>query len=197
MVLSAFLLSASILVGSFVVASGDSHDQTYYACLFAGSLTQVNTSGPPANCGRGQQIEWSSFGGTIEAAQLSTELLQDIKCGAFPRNAVDWSGCDFETADLSGLYLLFADLSGANLTDTNLLGTSLAGADLSNANLSGANLSGASLAGANLTGANLSGADLTGALVAGANLTDVVWNNTTCPDGTNSNNNGNTCVNNL
>jgi hypothetical protein len=22
----------------------------------------------------------------------------------------------------------------------------------------------------------------------------VIWNNTTCPDGTNSNNNGNTCV---
>ena len=36
-------------------------------------------------------------------------------------------------------------------------------------------------------GANLTGADLTG----------VHWYDTTCPDGTNSDNNGNTCVSNL
>ena len=28
-------------------------------------------------------------------------------------------------------------------------------------------------------------------------FTGAIWSNTTCPDGTNSNNDGNTCVNNL
>ena len=57
---------------------------------------------------------------------------------------------------------------------------------LINADLSGADLSGASLRNVNLTGANLKGADLTGADVSGATLEDVVWGNTVCPDGTNS-----------
>ena len=36
-----------------------------------------------------------------------------------------------------------------------------------------------------------------GADLSDADLTNVVWYYTTCPDGTNSNDNGNTCVNNL
>jgi len=36
------------------------------------------------------------------------------------------------------------------------------------------------------------GADLTG-----ADLSNVIWSNTICPDGTNSDDNGDTCVNNL
>jgi uncharacterized protein YjbI with pentapeptide repeats len=50
----------------------------------------------------------------------------------------------------------------------------------------------ANLADANFTNDNLTGADLTG-----ANLTGVTWSNTTCPDGTNSNTDGDTCNNNL
>jgi len=44
-----------------------------------------------------------------------------------------------------------------------------------------------------LAGANLTGADLTGAKLQGATLTGAVWSNTTCPDGTNSNDDGGTC----
>ena len=64
--------------------------------------------------------------------------------------------------------------------------------DLSNADLSGADLRYANLTNADLSGANLYNADLTG-----ANLAGVYWYDTTCPDGTNSDNNGNTCANNL
>ena len=41
------------------------------------------------------------------------------------------------------------------------------------------------------------GADLGYANLTGANLDGVRWINTTCPDGTNSDDNGNTCENNL
>jgi uncharacterized protein YjbI with pentapeptide repeats len=44
---------------------------------------------------------------------------------------------------------------------------------------------------------SLSGADLSGADLTGADLSNVQWSNTTCPDGTNSDENGNTCENNL
>jgi len=59
-------------------------------------------------------------------------------------------------------------------------------------NLSGANLTGTDLTASSFLSANLTGADLTGAILA-----DTSWNNTICPDGTNSDNNGNTCENNL
>ena len=55
----------------------------------------------------------------------------------------------------------------------------------------------ADLLDADLTGANLTGADLSGADLNGAALTGVIWSNTICPDGTNSDNDGDTCVNDL
>jgi hypothetical protein len=64
---------------------------------------------------------------------------------------------------------------------------SLRGAQLTNADLRGVNLAGADLSGANLNGANLIGAKVDG----------VVWNDTTCPDGTNSNSEGGTCLGHL
>ncbi len=77
------------------------------------------------------------------------------------------------------------DLRGANLTD----------ADLTGADLRGANFMGATLIGANLTDANLGGADFNY-----CDLRGVTWNNTICPDGSNSSYNdadGYTCVNHL
>lgn len=61
------------------------------------------------------------------------------------------------------------------------------GADLTQAYLTNANLTVAYLPNANLSNANLHWAVLTG----------VVWSNTTCPDGTNSDFNGGTCERNL
>ena len=52
------------------------------------------------------------------------------------------------------------------------------------------NLSGANLNGANLTQTNLKGA--TG--MSTTTLTGVIWSKTTCPDNTNSNTDGGTCL---
>jgi hypothetical protein len=71
------------------------------------------------------------------------------------------------------------------------------GANLQGCDLSGLDLSFADLTGANLDGANLSDANLTGSYLFGANLVDVIWSNTTCPDGSNSDGNGETCEDNL
>ncbi len=80
----------------------------------------------------------------------------------------------------------------ANLSGANLAGASLVGQELIDTNLSSADLAGTDLANANLTGANLNGSDVLGTDFAGA-----TWSNTTCPDGTNSNSDGNTCLNDL
>jgi uncharacterized protein YjbI with pentapeptide repeats len=113
----------------------------------------------------------------------------------------------------------FSNLTGANLTGATIQGGYRT---LGQSNLSGANLNGAILGGGsnetgvlgedNLTGANLHGAIISGVRpLVGVNLTDanlagasvsgfeplfgtVIYSNTTCPDGSNSDNDGGTCV---
>ncbi len=106
-------------------------------------------------------------------------------------------GTTLSTCNLSGANLSGANLSGQNLSGTNLKTANLSGANLSGANLSGANLKGANLSNANLTNANLSAANLMGANLSGATLNGVTWLNTVCPDGTNSSNDGGTCLGHL
>jgi hypothetical protein len=60
-----------------------------------------------------------------------------------------------------------------------------------------ADLAWADLVGADLADTDLNGADLTAANLTRANLTGITWGNTTCPDGTNSDNDDNTCIDNL
>ena len=100
----------------------------------------------------------------------------------------------------------YANLSGADLTNAEFQGTSFYDATLTGANLNRCYLEGANIRYANLTDAHLNGADLTGVNLTLANLdnakfdtspiwpTAEFWSNTTCPDGTNSNDPGNaTC----
>lgn len=84
-------------------------------------------------------------------------------------------------------------LKSGKLTEADLSGVNLKTADLTNADLSRANLSDAVLAKAVLDGANLTAANLEGASLEGASLKDAVWAHTTCPDGKNSDDVGNTC----
>ena len=106
------------------------------------------------------------------------------------------NGANLNGANLIEAHLTSADLTGANLTNANLGDADLFDADLNGANLNGAYLGFSSLSGANLSGANLGGADLFDASLLDATYdpkttwpTAEYWNNTTCPDGTNSNNN--------
>jgi uncharacterized protein YjbI with pentapeptide repeats len=117
---------------------------------------------------------------------------------ALARCAHTYQGCNLSGADLADVNLQGAKLQGANLQNADLAGANLAGADLAGANLqdaslSGADLAGADLAGANVQGADLAGADLNGANLKGANLKGISWSHTTCPGGTDSDNDAGTC----
>jgi len=92
---------------------------------------------------------------------------------------------------------LIAAGQNPRLMGLDLSGLDLSGLALHRANLARANLSHANLIMANLFEANLTGANLTGANLSGANLNKVIWSSTNCPDGTNSNNHGNTCLGHL
>jgi choice-of-anchor C domain-containing protein len=154
----------------------------------------------------------------LDGADLTNAHLVNASLRRATLIAADLTGADLSGADLTnGTDLNHANLAGANLRGATLIaadltGADLSGADLSTADLNGANLryvnlfyanlrkadlTGATLIAADLTGADLSGADLTNASLHSDTLTSVTWHNTTCPDRTNSNNDGGTCANNL
>lgn len=122
------------------------------------------------------------------------------------------SGVDLSAADLR-----YRNFRNANFSNSSLDSTGFSGADLTNANFSGTIAEFSSYSG-DLTGVNFSNADLKFASfdnVSGSqtnftntnlnqahfngtvNLTNTIWSNTTCPDGTNSDNNSGTCVGHL
>src|SRR5262245_57319489 len=123
----------------------------------------------------------------------STDFLPFTNCTGLPRPGIDWHGCDFVGVHLSDASLRSANLRGSNLSNL----TNLTGADLQLADLTGANMNTSVLIGANLSRANLTDADLHFSNLTGAGLVSVIWSNTTCPDGTNSDNNGGTCIGHL
>jgi uncharacterized protein YjbI with pentapeptide repeats len=81
--------------------------------------------------------------------------------------------------------------SDAVIAFSDLVSADFAGDSLNSAILYGSDLANGDLQGADLTGANLDGVDL-----SGTNLSGVTWSNTLCPDGSNSDSDSGTCVNN-
>jgi uncharacterized protein YjbI with pentapeptide repeats len=90
-----------------------------------------------------------------------------------------------------------AYLQGVSADYVDLRNANFSGSDLSNGHMIFANLAGVTMQGTNIAGLQLDNADLTNANLQGATgtpeYTDTYWSNTTCPDGTNSDQNGKTC----
>jgi Pentapeptide repeats (8 copies)/Fibronectin type III domain len=136
--------------------------------------------------------------------------LQDCNLSGAGLSYVDLHNANLSSTDLSGASLEFVssgDIAGTpsalptgwRLADGYLLGpeADLSGADLAKADLTGAELQSAQLNGADLSRVDFSGANLFSTNLTGATLVGVTWSDTTCPDGTNSNHDGDTCVNDL
>lgn len=180
------------------------------------AVTKINGSplGTTTGASTGQVLMWN---GTNWAPGTGPAAAPVLCPGCFLQGATlpDANLVDAQFGlDRSGTAtdLSYASLSGANLSNSNLMQANLSNAYVTNANLTGGalygtNLTSAALISANLTDANILHANLTNANLTNANLyhatggqvdptTGVTWSNTTCPDGTNSNDDGNTCVGN-
>jgi len=127
---------------------------------------------------------------------------------------------DAHGVNFSGSYFEFnfrapgANFSGANFTNATfeggLDGAGVSATDFTNTNFQNANFTGAAFIvwpgapnfgtpwnqfkGGNFSGAQFVNANLNGVLFIGSNFTTATWNNTVCPDGTNSDSHSNTCV---
>jgi uncharacterized protein YjbI with pentapeptide repeats len=111
-------------------------------------------------------------------------------------------GCTGECVPtiLSGKNFEFDNVATSNFAHTNLKGASFYGANASAVNFSYADLSGVNFNSANLAASDFSfsrcigcdfrEANLAGVKFSGAIVSSPVWDNTYCPDGTNSDSNG-------
>ena len=109
----------------------------------------------------------------------------------------DWSGLNLSGQDLNERDLGRVDLSNTNLAGTDLSNLNMSESILLDVNLTDADLTGANLENAilvNFMGGTLEDADFTNANLAGAfgffDLSTATLSNTTCPDGTNSDDTG-------
>lgn len=126
----------------------------------------------------GGTYAWADF----SHANLSTMMIQ-------PGNAfdhIDFTDDDFSHAVSGGaFYITNSNLSGVRLTRNDSFDTDTL--YLQNDIATNADFSGSHFTNSDFTGTDLTPVD----------LTNVSWDNTICPDGTNSNDNGNTCVGHL
>jgi uncharacterized protein YjbI with pentapeptide repeats len=153
------------------------------------NLTDANLSGANLN------------GANLNGANLNGAFLDGVTSGGITGTPSALPNSDWMLI-LGYLIGPYVTLNDANLTGANLTNADLKGATVNDANLTGANLTGATLNDAILTGATLTDANLTDATLNDANLSDadisgVIWSDTTCVNGTNSNNDDGTCANDL
>ena len=115
----------------------------------------------------------------------------------------DFSGSDLSDAVFEDARLGDAIFRGADLTDAEFFFTEVTRVDFVRADLRGASLAHSYFLDADFGHASLAGADFTGATLTGASfehasgLSTVIWSETTCPDGTISDDNGGTCLGHL
>ncbi|HVE99307.1 MAG TPA: pentapeptide repeat-containing protein [Mycobacteriales bacterium] len=110
---------------------------------------------------------------------------------------VNWQGREVRGMQLECAQLQRANLSRAKLIDSNLAGAVLIGASFRGATLSYTSLQYARGPLADFTGATFDRANLLGAEFSNARFDGTRWHSTTCPDGTNSDAHGDTCIGHL
>jgi len=148
---------------------------------FSGADLTGISSTPPDSAG--------SLLGTPAALPAGWQVTAGLMIGP----GANLTGVNFpENTDLTD-----ADLAGAQLSGSTTNGSTFNGANLSGANLTRTQWSGTQAFGTNFSDANLSFASLAGAVLTGSNFVGATWQDTICPDDTNSNQDGGTCVNNL
>ncbi len=160
-----------------------------------GSITQaklafsISGSNPlPFVCTNCYSIN-SDFGDRLKGKDLTNSYFTYALI-----NGADFSGTIFVKA----IFINGQSLSGNNFTGADFTNATLS-IQLSNNNFTNANLTGAQIQSNiynnDFTGANFTNTSFGGAPNVGGNtVTNVIWSNTTCPDNTNSDNDGNTCV---
>lgn len=204
-----------IIAVTFIVSAHGGDAAKIHACVrnTVNSAPNVRIVGANDNCNNNETaLDWNIQGIQGPPGPAGNGEFICVTCShrdiLVRLNRQDLVNVDLDLANLSGSQLPNENLTGssfvnavlrinaqeANFTDTDLTNANMLGASGGNANFTRAKLNGTDLSFMDLSNANFTDANLAGAMgLDTATRTGIVWSNTTCPDGTNSNNNGGTC----
>ncbi|MEM7139570.1 MAG: pentapeptide repeat-containing protein [Actinomycetota bacterium] len=168
------------------------------ACNGSDALGVARPQGAACEIGAIETIPWA--GCSLPIGQISRSRFCDLP-------GIDLSGTNLSGSDLAGgrfaganftnasvqVDFESADLNAANFTNALALGADFSWADLTTTIFTGANSRNADFSDALLIGTDFTDADLTDAVLDNATMTGVVWSNTICPSGVNSDANGGNC----
>jgi uncharacterized protein YjbI with pentapeptide repeats len=193
-------------------AGRDMHGSNFTNAILTGSdLSNANLSGSIISASNSMRLVNAS-GANFSEATINTGFSGGA-AGANFQNA-DFSnaiinslgGADLRTAiftNTSFKNILNNNLSGVDLTSITFQpGGTFSESDLTNTNLSGLAIpnfffGGTTLNGTNFSNVMFSGTNFNDTNLSAANITGATWSNVICPDSTNSDANGNTCVGHL
>lgn len=219
-ILLAFFAGSFATLSTGLVFANGSDVSQIHGCIRNNGLLSgfVRIVGINVNCANNETaLDWAKEAGnngqplTCPNCNFYGDILGSRFAGKNLTNAylphTQFDGANFTGTNLTNAVISFSsfnsvDFTGANLTGSNFSYTNIGGDNFTNANLSNIDLTNSNIGG-NFTNANLTGANLTNASIAGstglntATLTGVIWSNTVCPDSTNSDNDGGTCVGHL
>lgn len=175
------------------------------AALQYRNLSDFNFSGSTWS---GADLTGSNVAGTDFSGALFTH--GDSSSDYINFSDANMQGVNFSNAQLRGnLRAIGTNFSSANFTNAVIeggaFGAGIVPTDFTNAIFPQADFTGASFIpspntpynqfqGGDFSGAQFVNATLNGIVFTNANFTGATWANTICPDGTNSDNNGNTCL---
>ena len=108
-------------------------------------------------------------------------------------DATNWTGALMNDVQMQSSSFVGATFAHVTADNANFNAANFDHVDFAGANLSGSVFANATMHGDNFVGANLHGAKS----MSAAALTGSLWRDTLCPDGTNSNHDGGTCLHDL
>lgn len=137
------------------------------------------------------QLNGAGSSDEIFGSRLKNRDLTDAYMIQTHINGGDFSGTKFIRADLTNSAITndqsMPNFSHTDFTDALLSFSSIVGVNFANSNFTNTKF----------INTTIQNTDFTGSVMTGANFSGTSWNSTICPDGTNSDNNGNTCIGHL
>ena len=186
--------------------SADFSGATFSGATFSGTILQAanlsgaqlvgadlagvsgQTTGTPASL----PVGWTFFNGYLIGAGAN---LRGAALAGDNMPGINLTGAIVSEVKFTGDDLTGAIFTGATVDDTGFENANLTDAVFSGDNLDGSNLTDADLSGTEFGDANLQNVTFTGTTGdATTDVTGVTWFDTTCPDGTNSNDDNDTCL---
>lgn len=173
------------------------------ASFLGATFTGVNLSGGSlsgATFGGNTFDDGNFTGANLTNAKFVCNGSTPIVCSSNGSNGGNFTGANLTGVTVKAA-LFFSNFSGANFTNAQFVADAVASGEQQtrNINFSGANFTGVTFTAAAGRSFGFHFDDFTGVNLAGTNIASVAtsWESTICPDGTNSNANGNTCIGHL